>query len=199
MTPDFEPITQHLIPRDAASARSQVLEEFNVDAWMFTNDAWVMMRDDGQYVPHEQNTIDHEPPIVDDFTPYLDAGLQDRRRQRRCGRCCSAARRRCRRRSATAALAVRSQTYYLDVTPPGQDKGSFVDAMAQAPGRSGIGRGRDLGDMQNDLPMFARSGMSFAMGNATDDVKAQATHVTASNKEDGFAKGIDWILKEACG
>jgi hypothetical protein len=53
-----------------------------------------------------------------------------------------------------------------------------------------------IGDMQNDLPMFRTSGLSFAMGNATDDVKRQATHVTASNEDDGFAKAMDDILRE---
>jgi hypothetical protein len=48
--------------------------------------------------------------------------------------------------------------------------------------------------MQNDLAMFKVSGMSIAMGNATDDVKRQATHVTASNEEDGFAKAMGIIL-----
>ena len=32
------------------------------------------------------------------------------------------------------------------------------------------------------------------MGNATDDVKQRATHVTASNEDEGFAKAIDMIL-----
>jgi hydroxymethylpyrimidine pyrophosphatase-like HAD family hydrolase len=32
------------------------------------------------------------------------------------------------------------------------------------------------------------------MGNATDDVKRQAAHVTASNEDEGFAKAIDMIL-----
>jgi hypothetical protein len=36
--------------------------------------------------------------------------------------------------------------------------------------------------------------MSFAMGNATDDVKAQATCVTDTNENDGFAKAIDRII-----
>jgi hydroxymethylpyrimidine pyrophosphatase-like HAD family hydrolase len=35
------------------------------------------------------------------------------------------------------------------------------------------------------------------MGNATDDVKRQATHVTASNEEDGFAKAMEVVLKES--
>ena len=96
-------------------------------------------------------------------------------------RCCSAAKPRCRRRWAREATAVRSQTYYLDVTPPGHDKGTFVEAMAK---RLGISTDAvaTIGDMQNDLAMFARSGISFAMGNATDDVKKQATHVTASQR-----------------
>jgi hydroxymethylpyrimidine pyrophosphatase-like HAD family hydrolase len=52
-----------------------------------------------------------------------------------------------------------------------------------------------IGDMENDLPMFARSGVSFAMGNAADSIKQQATHVTDSNERDGFAAAIEMILK----
>ena len=51
-----------------------------------------------------------------------------------------------------------------------------------------------LGDMQNDLAMFKVSGLPIAMGNATDDVKRLAAHVTAPNDEDGFAAAIDFIL-----
>jgi hydroxymethylpyrimidine pyrophosphatase-like HAD family hydrolase len=50
--------------------------------------------------------------------------------------------------------------------------------------------------MQNDVSMFAVSGLSFAMGNAADDVKSHATRVTASNEEDGFAQAMDEILQE---
>jgi hydroxymethylpyrimidine pyrophosphatase-like HAD family hydrolase len=53
-----------------------------------------------------------------------------------------------------------------------------------------------IGDMQNDLAMFAKSGMSIAMGNATEDVKKRATHVTTSNEDEGFAGAIDLILKK---
>jgi len=50
--------------------------------------------------------------------------------------------------------------------------------------------------MHNDVAMFEVSGLSFAMGNASDDVKKHAKRVTASNEEDGFAKAMDVILKE---
>ena len=53
-----------------------------------------------------------------------------------------------------------------------------------------------IGDMQNDLAMFAKSGISVAMGNASDDVKKRATHVTTSNAEEGFAGAIDIIMKD---
>ena len=92
------------------------------------------------------------------------------------------------------ATAVRSQSYYLDVTPPGRDKGTFVQAMAK---RLGIPTDAvaTIGDMENDLAMFRTSGLSFAMGNAADDIKKMATHVTASNEDEGFAKAIETILK----
>jgi hypothetical protein len=43
--------------------------------------------------------------------------------------------------------------------------------------------------------MFAKSGVSFAMGNATDDVKRHATHVTETNEREGFARAIEAILE----
>jgi hydroxymethylpyrimidine pyrophosphatase-like HAD family hydrolase len=39
------------------------------------------------------------------------------------------------------------------------------------------------------------SGVSFAMGNAAEEIKSQATDVTASNEEEGFAKAIEMILR----
>ena len=93
------------------------------------------------------------------------------------------------------ATAVRSQSYYLDITPPAVNKGTFVQTIAK---RLGISTDlvATIGDMRNDLAMFKVSGMSFAMGNATDDVKREATHVTATNEDDGFAKAMETILKE---
>ncbi|MGH6740451.1 MAG: HAD hydrolase family protein, partial [Bradyrhizobium sp.] len=53
-----------------------------------------------------------------------------------------------------------------------------------------------IGDMHNDVAMFEVSGLSFAMGNASDEVKKHAKRVTASNEQDGFAKAMDMILAE---
>ena len=51
-----------------------------------------------------------------------------------------------------------------------------------------------LGDQPSDVLMFRRSGLSIAMGNASDDVKQQATYVTASNDEEGFAKAVEELI-----
>jgi hydroxymethylpyrimidine pyrophosphatase-like HAD family hydrolase len=50
--------------------------------------------------------------------------------------------------------------------------------------------------MQNDVAMFKESGLSFAMGNASDDVKRHASRLTASNEENGFALAMETILLE---
>ena len=49
--------------------------------------------------------------------------------------------------------------------------------------------------MENDLAMFAKSGLSFAMGNASDHVKKHAKYVTDTNENDGFAKAIEKVLE----
>ena len=82
----------------------------------------------------------------------------------------------------------------LDITPPGVDKGTFVTALAS---RLGIATAAIavIGDMTNDLPMFARAGHAVAMGNAPDTVKATADFVTSSNEEDGFAGAVAEIIR----
>jgi Cof subfamily protein (haloacid dehalogenase superfamily) len=192
--PELKPIEQHLIPPDTARRALGVLEEFSVDIWLFTNEQWLTRNPNGEYVGHEILAIKHDPVIIDDFAPYLTRACKivgassDAALLIRCESAMKEA-------VGAQATAVRSQTYYLDVTPPGHDKGTFVEAMAK---RQGVPAAAvaTIGDMQNDLPMFARSGMSVAMGNASDDVKQRATYVTASNEDEGFAKAIEMALKE---
>ena len=51
-----------------------------------------------------------------------------------------------------------------------------------------------IGDGRNDIAMFVRSGFSVAMGNASAEVKAKASEVTASNEDEGFAKAIEQLV-----
>ena len=191
--PQLKPIEAHLIPAAAARRCLDVLDQFGVDIWLFTNDRWLTRNPDGEYVPHEKRAIRADPTIVADFTPYLSAACKivgassDAALLQRCEAAMQQA-------VGKEATAVRSQSYYLDVTPPGCDKGTFVEAMAK---RLGISTNAvaTIGDMQNDLAMFRKSGLSIAMGNATDDVKKVATRVTTSNEDEGFAGAVEMILR----
>jgi Cof subfamily protein (haloacid dehalogenase superfamily) len=191
--PQLKPIEQHLIPAPAVQRSLDVLNEFGVDIWLFTSDRWLTRRPDGDYVPAEKRAIRADPTIVEDFSPYLSTACKivgssaDAPLLQRCEAAIQQA-------LGAEATAVRSQSYYLDITPPGCNKGTFVQAIAR---RLGISTDAvaTIGDMQNDLAMFQNSGLSIAMGNATDDVKKQATLVTATNENEGFAGAIDMILK----
>jgi len=87
------------------------------------------------------------------------------------------------------ASATRSQPYYLDVTHPQANKGEVVSTLSKLlnipPEQIAT-----IGDMPNDVLMFRKSGFSIAMGNASEEVKAQASTVTDSNENEGFAKAI---------
>lgn len=57
--------------------------------------------------------------------------------------------------------------------------------------------GHVIGDMPNDVLMFALSGLSIAMGQASEDVKRSARRVTKPNTQEGFAEAIErYVLNE---
>lgn len=188
----LRPIEHHVITTSALTRSLALLSDFGADIWLFSHDRWLIRDPRGEYVGLEQHAIRHAPTVVGDFAPYLAnvskivAASSDPLLLQRCEAAIRAA-------LGREVTAVRSQPFYLDITPPGHDKGTFVQAMVR---RLGIAATEvaTIGDMENDLPMFATSGISFAMGDSTDEIKQQATHVTTSNADDGFARAIDTIL-----
>ncbi|HZR87197.1 MAG TPA: HAD family hydrolase [Bradyrhizobium sp.] len=194
VAPDMQPIEQHLLPVSATRRSLDMLSDFGVDIWLFTNEQWLTKNPRGEYVPREKLAIKADPTIVDDFTPYVERACKvvgstsDPELLIRCEQAMQ-------HELGAQATAVRSQTYYLDVTPPGHNKGTFVQAMARRVGVP-IDAVATIGDMQNDVAMFKESGLSFAMGNASEDVKSHAKRSTASNEDDGFALAMETILKE---
>ena len=91
------------------------------------------------------------------------------------------------------ATANRSQPYYLDVTNKDANKGAVVEFLSRHLGVPAT-EIATIGDQQTDVPMFKRSGLSIAMGNAPDEVKAQATATTDSYTDEGFAKAMERII-----
>ena len=94
------------------------------------------------------------------------------------------------------ASAARSQPYYLDVTHPDANKGAvarYLSARYAIPPHAIA----TIGDMPNDVLMFAHSGLSIAMGNASPEVQQSAHYVTTSYEDEGFANAVErFVLSE---
>jgi hypothetical protein len=189
VAPDLQPIAQHLIPEAVVRESIAMLTDSGVDVWLFTLDRWLVRNRDGDYVAREQRTVATEPQLVASFDPFLASAAKivgSSRDFDRLAQCEGAM------RDALGARAsvARSQAYYLDITAAGFGKGTFVEEIARRLAVP-LEKIAVLGDMENDLAMFVRAGCAIAMGNASETVKQQATHVTASNREEGFAFAIE--------
>ena len=51
-----------------------------------------------------------------------------------------------------------------------------------------------IGDQPNDVLMFKKSGLAIAMGQSSDEVKREATEVTTSSEEEGFANAVERFI-----
>lgn len=82
---------------------------------------------------------------------------------------------------------------YVEVFSKEANKGRALSVLA---GHLGIPQAEVacIGDGENDVFMFAASGLTFAMGNAVDSLKARADHVVSTNDLDGVAEAIENYL-----
>src|SRR5262249_6692294 len=85
--------------------------------------------------------------------------------------------------------ATRSQPYYLDITHPHANKGTVVQYLASRY-RVPAEQVATIGDMPNDVLMFARSGLSIVIGNASMQVQRAARQVSTSNADEGCANAV---------
>jgi hydroxymethylpyrimidine pyrophosphatase-like HAD family hydrolase len=82
----------------------------------------------------------------------------------------------------------------LTLTAVGADKGVALAVACNAleiPASTVVA----FGDASNDVPMFRAAGASFAMGQASPSVQAEATAVTGTNAEDGVATAVERLLR----
>ncbi|MFL5336190.1 MAG: Cof-type HAD-IIB family hydrolase [Geminicoccaceae bacterium] len=189
---DGRTLSERLVPEDAARIALAAFDRLGIDAWVFADGEWLLRNPEGDYVPLERRTVGFGPTVVEDLAPYLGrAGkLVGASRDHTLLAECEAA---LQRELGARARAHRSQAYYLDVTHPEADKGHALLALAGMLGVD-IPEVACIGDMSNDLPMFAVAGLAIAMGNAPAAVQARAATVTLSNDADGFAAAVRDIL-----
>jgi hydroxymethylpyrimidine pyrophosphatase-like HAD family hydrolase len=80
---------------------------------------------------------------------------------------------------------------YLNIVNAGADKGRALRMVCEHVGVP-LEAAMAIGDAAPDLEMMKVAGVSVAMGNAPDDVKAQVDVVGPSNLDDGVA----WAIRE---
>lgn len=81
-----------------------------------------------------------------------------------------------------------------DIQAVGADKGNALEFLSDFY-RISLEEFAAFGDYANDIGMLNKVGWSFAMGNASEEVKRHARYTTKSNEEDGVAWAIaHWLL-----
>lgn len=182
----------HVIAEAVARGVMRIAADSAVDLWVFADDRWYASTDAGEHVAHERLASNQDPIVTDDFDGLLakadkitfvsdDAPMLARLAER------------CKAAHGADATIVQSQVYYLDVTALSANKGDGLAALAAAFDQP-LDAIAALGDQYNDVPMLETAGLSVAMGNAPDPVKALADHVTTANDADGVAHAIDTII-----
>lgn len=169
-----------------------MVERPDVHVWLFSDGRWHCTRLGSAHDDSERVTSTQEPVVVGDFAPLLGSVdkivvvSDDHAMLARLETAVADA-------LGSDATVARSQPYYLDITAPAANKGDGVAALAAAMGVS-LERVAVIGDQRNDMPMFARAGLSIAMAQGPAEVRATAMRVTGSNDEDGVAQAIDRII-----
>jgi Cof subfamily protein (haloacid dehalogenase superfamily) len=186
---DLTILAQRTVPADVARQAIDLIRNHGLDAWIYRGNDWLITKRDAPHVAREAWTVKFEPTVVADFDDRLDlvakiVGIgDDHAKVQRCETDAQAM-------FGHRATANRSQPYYLDITNKDANKGAVVDYLS-AHMSIPTEEIATIGDQPNDVLMFERSGLSIAMGNASDQVKAQAKAVTDSYNDEGFAKAME--------
>jgi Cof subfamily protein (haloacid dehalogenase superfamily) len=195
--PDMTVIETRLIDPAAARTIVEFLQKQGLDVWVYTETEWLVRDPDAPHVARERFILQFDATVVSDFTKaHLDhavkiVGVSDDFPRVASSEAAAQA------LLGDTASALRSAAHFLDVTNPLANKGQVLHSLAErlniAPAEIAT-----IGDMPNDVLMFQQSGFSIAMGNAADEVKAQASAVTDSNQNDGWARAVrDFLLPAA--
>jgi Cof subfamily protein (haloacid dehalogenase superfamily) len=189
---DLTILDQKTVPTDVAQQAIDLMRAHDLDAWVYSGNDWLISKEGAPHVAREAWTVKFQPKVVADVREHLQGVAKivgvsdDLEKVKGCEAEAQA-------QFGDRATATRSQPYYLDVTNKNANKGAVVEYLAQhidVPAEEIA----TIGDQPNDVLMFKRSGFSIAMGNASDEVKAQAAAVTASYNDEGFAKAMEAFI-----
>jgi Cof subfamily protein (haloacid dehalogenase superfamily) len=189
---DMSVVEQRVLREELVAPVADLIGSFRLDTWVYRGPDWYVPDPQGSHVARESRTVQFEPKVMtslDGLTSDVAklVGVSDDLDA--VARAASAAH----DRFGDDVTAARSQPYYLDVTHPEANKGAVARYLSAkyeiAPQAIAT-----IGDMPNDVLMFAHSGLSIAMGNASLEVQRAARRITASNEEEGFASAVDRFI-----
>lgn len=190
--PDLRLLESHVLSGDIAKSAVACVLQQGLDAWLYTGGGWYVRNPEAPHVARETRTVAFPPEVVESFEHLYAMAVKvvgvsdDFDRVRGASDAVA-------RTLGDSVSASCSQPYYLDITNPVANKAAVVRYHA---GRLGIPADEiaTIGDMPNDVLMFRDSGLSIAMGNASDGVKNEAAAVTDSCDNEGFAKAVERYL-----
>ena len=189
---DMSVIEQRVVPEELVVPVAALNGSFGLDTWVYRGADWYVPDPAGAHVARESATVRFEPKVstsLDGLTSDVAklVGVSDDLDA--VARAAAAAH----DRFGDHVTAARSQAYYLDITHPDANKGAvarYLSARYAIPPEAIA----TIGDMPNDVLMFAHSGLSIAMGNASPEVQRAARRITTSNAEEGFATAVDRFI-----
>lgn len=190
--PDLTVVDERAIPADVAPAVIETMQDFGLYVWMYRATEWYITNPYAPHAERESRTVQFAPVVVPTYDDLLDravkiVGVSDD--YDLVARCEAAVQ----QEFGTRVSAARSQPHYLDVTHPTANKGVVVERLSNY-FNIPLEQIATLGDQLNDVLMFKRSGLSIAMANASEEVQNQATYVTDSHEDEGFAKAIEGFI-----
>jgi Cof subfamily protein (haloacid dehalogenase superfamily) len=193
--PDMQVIEQRVIPQDLVVPIADLLGSYGLDVWIYRGANWYVPDPAGPHVAREAWTVRFQPKVLPRIGDVTDdvaklVGVSDDHDA--VSKAWSAAR----DRFGDHVTAAASQPYYLDVTHPDANKGWVARYLARRY-RLSAAEVATIGDMPNDVLMFAHSGLSIAMGNADPQVKRTARRITDTNDNEGFAKAVEGFILTA--
>jgi len=192
VTPQLAIIDQKTLPDEIAAQAIKLIRAYGLDAWIYRGNDWLIANADAPHVAREAWTVQFKPTIVADVGEKLGqiakiVGISDDDDKVR----------RCEAEAQTTfgqrATANRSHPSYLDNTHKDANKGAVVEFLSRHL-KVPAAEIATIGDQPNDVLMFRRSCFSIAMGNASDQVKEQASVTTDSYNDEGFAKAMEHFI-----
>jgi hypothetical protein len=183
----------HRLAAADAAATLQLLDAPDVALWIYADGAWFVTELDNVHLAREQRAAAVEPVIRTDFAS-LDGRIDKIVGVSDDHQLLQQLEERAKEMIGSRATIGRSQAYYLDITHRLANKGDGIAALAEAFGVE-LAQVATLGDMTNDLPMFASAGLSVAMGQSPGCVRAAADATARTNEENGVADAINRFIR----